>query len=122
MGLHRVEAIKQNIELRRRLWGACVISDRWQVDIHFVPDFQPLFSSALADMSRSNRISLSYGHPYMIDVNDCDARLPSSGDPNDLYMDELVRLSIILGRVMKSIYRSAPLGTSVLFVMLIKNR
>lgn len=51
MGLHRVEAIKQNIELRRRLWGACVISDRWQVDIHFVPDFQPLFSSALADVT-----------------------------------------------------------------------
>lgn len=83
MGLHRVEAIKQNIELRRRLWGACVISDRW--------------------------ISLSYGHPYMIDVNDCDARLPSSGDPNDLYMDELVRLSIILGRVMKSIYSPSGL-------------
>ena len=43
----------------------------------------------------------------MIDVRDCDARLPSSGDPNDLYMDELVRLSIILGRVLKTIYRSS---------------
>lgn len=41
----------------------------------------------------------------MIDVQDCDARLPSSGDPNDLYMDELVRLSVILGRVLKTIYR-----------------
>jgi hypothetical protein len=41
----------------------------------------------------------------MIDVQDCDARLPSSGDPTDLYMDELVRLSIILGRVQKTIYR-----------------
>lgn len=41
----------------------------------------------------------------MIDVQDCDARLPSSGDPTDLYMDELVRLSILLGRVQKSIYR-----------------
>lgn len=51
------------------------------------------------------RTSLSYGHPYMIDVNDCDVRLPSTGDPNDLYMDELVRLSIILGRVLKTIYR-----------------
>ena len=28
----------------------------------------------------------------MIDIHDCDARLPSSGDPNDIYMDELVRL------------------------------
>lgn len=41
----------------------------------------------------------------MIDVQDCDARLPSSGDPNDLYMGELVRLSVILGRVLKTIYR-----------------
>ena len=41
----------------------------------------------------------------MIDVNDCDARLPSSGSPHDLYVDELVRLSIILGRVLKTIYR-----------------
>jgi len=41
----------------------------------------------------------------MIDVNDCDARLPSSGSPHDLYVDELARLSIILGRVLKTVYR-----------------
>jgi hypothetical protein len=41
----------------------------------------------------------------MIDVQDCDARLPSSGDPNDVYMDELMRLSILLGRVLKTVYR-----------------
>lgn len=52
-----------------------------------------------------HRVSLSYGHPYMIDVNDCDARLPSSGSPHDLYVDELARLSIILGRVLKTVYR-----------------
>jgi hypothetical protein len=79
LGLHRAESVKQNIELRRRLWGACLICDRWA--------------------------SIAYGHPYMIDVQDCDARLPSSGDSTDLYMDELVRLSIILGRVQKTIYR-----------------
>ena len=45
-----------------------------------------------------------YGHPYMIDVADCDARLPSSDDPNDLYTAELMRLSLILGRVQKTIY------------------
>jgi hypothetical protein len=45
----------------------------------------------------------------MIDVNDCDARLPSSGSPHDLYVDELVRLSIILGRVLKTIYSPAGL-------------
>ena len=50
-------------------------------------------------------MSIAYGHPYMIDVQDCDTRLPSSGDYNDLYMDELVRLSILLGRVQKTIYR-----------------
>lgn len=83
LGLHRAESVKQNIELRRRLWGACVICDRWT--------------------------SLTYGHPFMIDVQDCDARLPSSGDPNDLYMDELVRLSIILGRVLKTIYSPSGL-------------
>lgn len=82
LGLHRAEAVKQNIEMRRRLWGACLISDRW--------------------------VSLSYGHPYMIDVNDCDARLPSSGSPHDLYVVELARLSIILGRVLKTIY--SPVG------------
>ena len=32
----------------------------------------------------------------MIDVQDCDSRLPSSGDATDLYMDELVRISILL--------------------------
>lgn len=83
LGLHRAESVKQNIELRRRLWVACVICDRWT--------------------------SLTYGHPYMIDVQDCDARLPSSGDPNDLYMDELGRLSIILGRVLKTIYSPSGL-------------
>ncbi|KAG1891356.1 fungal-specific transcription factor domain-containing protein [Suillus subluteus] len=83
LGLHRAESVKQSVELRRRLWGACVICDRWT--------------------------SLTYGHPYMIDVQDCDARLPSSGDPNDLYMDELVRLSVILGRVLKTIYSPSGL-------------
>ncbi|KAI5124517.1 hypothetical protein M0805_003041 [Coniferiporia weirii] len=78
LGLHRAEAVRKNIEMRRRVWGACVITDRWT--------------------------SLSYGHPYMIDVEDCDARLPSSGDPNDHYTDELLRLSLILGRVLKTIY------------------
>ena len=40
----------------------------------------------------------------MIDVQDCDARLPSSGDATDLYLDQLVRLSVIVGKVMKNIY------------------
>ena len=40
----------------------------------------------------------------MIDVQDCDARLPSSGDTTDLYLDQLVRLSVLVGKVMKNIY------------------
>lgn len=29
LGLHRAEAVKANIEMRRRVWAACVITDRW---------------------------------------------------------------------------------------------
>ncbi|KAF8635521.1 hypothetical protein AX17_003906 [Amanita inopinata Kibby_2008] len=83
LGFHRAESVKHNIDLRRRLWGTCLICDRWT--------------------------SLAYGHPYMIDVQDCDARLPSSGDYSDLYLDELVRLSVILGRVLKTIYSPSGL-------------
>ncbi|KAJ7046943.1 fungal-specific transcription factor domain-containing protein [Mycena alexandri] len=87
LGLHRAELVKQDdIELRRRVWGACLISDRWT--------------------------SLVYGFPYMIDVHDCDVRLPSSGDSKDLYMDELVRLSVIGGRVVKTIY--SPSGLTLI--------
>ena len=45
----------------------------------------------------------------MIEVQDCDARLPSSGDATDLYLDQLVRLSVIVGRVQKNIYTCVPL-------------
>ena len=44
----------------------------------------------------------------MIEVQDCDARLPSSGDATDLYLDQLVRLSVIVGRVQKNIYTCVP--------------
>ncbi|KAI0810881.1 fungal-specific transcription factor domain-containing protein [Irpex lacteus] len=86
LGLHRAEAVKQNIELRRRLWSICVILDRW--------------------------VSVTYGHPFMIDVGDCDARLPSSGDERDTYIDQLVRLSVIVGKVMKNIYTPAGLNVT----------
>ncbi|KAJ7741555.1 fungal-specific transcription factor domain-containing protein [Mycena maculata] len=87
LGLHRAELVKQqDIELRRRVWGVCLISDRWS--------------------------SLVYGFPYMIDVHDCDVRLPSSGDARDLYICELVRLSVIGGRVVKTIY--SPSGLTLI--------
>ncbi|KAL0574331.1 hypothetical protein V5O48_007613, partial [Marasmius crinis-equi] len=84
LGLHRCESLKQpDMDLRRRLWGLCVISDRW--------------------------ISFTYGHPYMISLEDCDARLPSSGNLTDNYIDEFVRLSILLGRVQKALYTPSGL-------------
>ncbi|KAG7092616.1 hypothetical protein E1B28_008959 [Marasmius oreades] len=84
LGLHRCESLKQpDMDLRRRLWGLCVISDRW--------------------------MSFTYGHPYMISLEDCDARLPSSGNPTDNYIDELARLSILLGRVQKALYTPSGL-------------
>ena len=85
MGLHRAESVKQNLDMRRRLWAACVISDRW--------------------------CSLAYGHPFMIDVEDCDVRLTSSDAIEDMYMNELLKLSILLGRVLKMIYRYVVCGS-----------
>ena len=88
--------MKQNIELRRRLWGACLVCDRW---------YAILYQGFIQGLIDGYRAGIAYGNPYMIDVQDCDTRLPSSGDFNDVYMDELVRLSILLGRVQKTIYR-----------------
>lgn len=112
LGLHRAEAVKTDIDMRRRVWGACVISDRWY--------------------------ALILGHPFMIDVLDCDARVPvptESKSPSSegeegvkdgkevekenekekeeeeeemrrplMFLGELTKLSLILGRVMKTIY------------------
>ncbi|TFK30156.1 hypothetical protein FA15DRAFT_200823 [Coprinopsis marcescibilis] len=86
LGLHRAEAGKTDIEQRRRIWAACLVSDRWA--------------------------SLAYGQPCMIDVLDCDARLPSSNNTSDLYLDELGRLSIILGRLQKAIYTPSGLNST----------
>lgn len=100
LGLHRAEAVKQNIELRRRLWSICVILDRWYGfrNLRKAHTFIHIFLFAMC------RVSVTYGHPFMIDVGDCDARLPSSGDERDTYIDQLVRLSVIVGKVMKNIY------------------
>ena len=68
-------------------------------------------------LTRGHRISITYGHPYMIEVQDCDARLPSSGDATDLYLDQLVRLSVIVGRVQKNIYTCVPLALLLSFEM-----
>lgn len=41
LGLHRAEAVKTDIETRRRVWGACVITDRWYVSSFSVSRFRP---------------------------------------------------------------------------------
>ncbi|CAE6420960.1 unnamed protein product [Rhizoctonia solani] len=85
LGMHRAEAVQTDLELRRRLWSACVIVDSWY--------------------------AASYGHPLTINVLDCDVRLPRSDEAEGHkmeFMGELVKLSILLGRVLKSIY--SPTG------------
>ncbi|KAG9027836.1 hypothetical protein FRB95_007346 [Tulasnella sp. JGI-2019a] len=92
LGLCRAEAVKKNIESRRRIWGACVVADRWY--------------------------GACFGHPFMIDVLDCDVRLPTPDDPNDAsladtkpqcYLAEMIKLSILLGKVTKTIYSPSGL-------------
>lgn len=43
----------------------------------------------------------------MIDLTDCDVRLPTPQDQGIGYLNALTRLSIILGEVLKAIYRLA---------------
>lgn len=107
LGLHRdlrrKEVDTYAIELRRRLWGSCVAADRW--------------------------VSLYLGRPLTIDLTDCDVRLPSSSEwvkpgkseevlPSTIlgtdadqpfgFNTEMVKLSILFGRVLKTIY--SPTG------------
>ncbi|CDW99502.1 hypothetical protein [Sporisorium scitamineum] len=104
LGLHRDASGKDDfshdaffLEQKRRIWGCCVTADRLQ--------------------------SISLGHPMMIDLTDCDVRLPSPYEilrsSNDLpsdptterpfaYNTEMLKLTILFGRVMKTIY--SPTG------------
>lgn len=52
----------------------------------------------------------------MIDVTDCDARLPTPDDQGIGYLNALTRLSMILGTVLKTIYRRV-LSSNYLDVM-----
>ncbi|KAJ1020519.1 hypothetical protein NDA13_005835 [Ustilago tritici] len=104
LGLHRDASGKDDfsqdaffLEQKRRIWGCCVTADRLQ--------------------------SISLGHPMMIDLTDCDVRLPSPYEilrsshdlPSDpatkrpfAYNTEMLKLTILFGRVMKTIY--SPTG------------
>ena len=83
------------IELRRRVWATCVIMDRW-------------YGAAL-------------GIPLLIDLLDCDMLLPAPYDvpldlrtnpwptePSFMALCEHLKLSILIGRVLKIIY--SPTG------------
>lgn len=104
LGLHRDASGRDDVdddafflEQKRRIWGCCVTADR--------------------------TMSISLGHPLAIDLTDCDVRLPSPHEilryPTDLPSDpgndrpfgfntEMLKLSILFGRVMKTIY--SPTG------------
>ncbi|CED82542.1 Zn(2)-C6 fungal-type DNA-binding domain [Phaffia rhodozyma] len=109
LGLHRDEIKKTDhlsdqarleerafLELKRRVWSCCVIMDRWY--------------------------AASLGVPILIDLHDCDVLLPDpfevplpdrisdpacQGAPY-LFLSEFLKLSILLGKVTKTIY--GPMG------------
>lgn len=104
LGLHRDASGRDDVdddafflEQKRRIWGCCVTADR--------------------------TMSVSLGHPLAIDLTDCDVRLPSPHEvlrfPTDVpsvsgtdrpfaFNTEMLKLSILFGRVMKTIY--SPTG------------
>lgn len=83
LNLHRAEISREGMETRRRLWATCVVADRWY--------------------------SAAFGYPQMIDLTDCDVRLPTPQDQGIGYLNALTRLSIILGEVLKAIYSPSGL-------------
>lgn len=102
LGLHRESNLRAKsaeelaaVELRRRIWAACVILDRW-------------YGAAL-------------GIPLLIDLLDCDVLLPApyeivlDADPatwpislDFVQLTERLKLAILVGRVLKTIY--SPTG------------
>jgi hypothetical protein len=102
LGLHRESTLRAQtaqdlayVELRRRVWAACVIFDRW-------------YGAAL-------------GIPLLVDLLDCDVLLPAPYDiipdaepttwpiePAYMALSEHLKLSILIGRVLKAIY--SPTG------------
>jgi hypothetical protein len=102
LGLHRESHLRAHtpkdlayVELRRRIWATCVIMDRW-------------YGAAL-------------GIPLQVDLLDCDVLLPAGYDvivdqppstwpiePSFVALSEHLKLSILIGRVLKTIY--SPTG------------
>lgn len=96
LGLHRAEVVKQDVETRRRVWAACVVTDRW---------YAAAFGQPLVSIRNPHEPFSCLFPIQMIDVTDCDARLPTPDDQGIGYLNALTRLSMILGTVLKTIYR-----------------
>ena len=78
LGLHR-EIYSENdshAEFNRQIWGGLIVADRW--------------------------VAAIYGLPTMIDLVDCDRRLP-----RDEAFRALIQVSILLGKVVKLLYTPA---------------
>jgi len=114
LGLHRESTVKPQtaedlafVELRRRVWATCVIMDRWCV--------RGSANHAYA------RYGAALGIPLLVDLLDCDVLLPAPYEvqpdsepsswpiePSYLALTEHLKLSILVGRVLKTIY--SPTG------------
>ena len=116
LGLHRESTIRTQtaedlafVELRRRVWATCVIMDRWCVVL-------------MTTLARAHsRYGAALGIPLLVDLLDCDVLLPAPYDiqpdtepstwpiePSFLALSEHLKLSILMGRVLKTIY--SPTG------------
>jgi hypothetical protein len=114
LGLHRKlgserkeQSEADHTELRRRVWGGCLIADRWISAIVSHP--------LTVHWMGTDECWSQYGQPMMIDLADCDCLLPSVFDirPNLEFDSEnrpyafnsaLISLSILLGRILKLVY------------------
>lgn len=119
LGLHRklgseskLNTEADHTELRRRVWGGCVIADRWcAAMVSLALTRSPGGRSLIEAWIRCTQ----YGQPMMIDLADCDTELPSVHDirpalPFDaehrpfMFNGAVLSLSILLGRILKGIY------------------
>lgn len=119
LGLHRKlgsekkeQSEADHTELRRRVWGGCLIADRWIAAIVSRCVISP---DCMRDADVAPPFPGQYGQPMMIDLADCDTMLPSVFDirPNlqfdaerrpYLFNSALISLSVLLGRILKGVY------------------
>lgn len=119
LGLHRESVMQEraddHTELRRRIWGGCIIADRWIAAMVRITSSRR--RNAHADLL--TRARSQYGLPQMIDISDCDRLFPCVHEVRpgaEVNQDRkpyaanvsMIELSILLGRVLKTLY--SPTG------------